>query len=79
MDVGVNSNDPFWWNPVSHAGGRQCVRPSQERETSVNSDRGGGDDGDEGEGDGKWRFLTHQVLSVRGPEFASSYRLLRTR
>lgn len=43
MDVGVNSNDPFWWNPVSHAGGRQCVRPSQERETSVNSDRGGGD------------------------------------
>lgn len=46
MDVGVNSNDPFWWNPVSHAGGRQCVRPSQERETSVNSDRGGGDEGD---------------------------------
>lgn len=55
------------------------MRPSQERETSVNSDRGGGDDGDEGEGDGKWRFLTHQVLSVSGPEFASSYRLLRTR
>lgn len=52
MDVGVNSNDPFWWNPVSHAGGRQCVRPSQERETSVNSDRGGGDEGDGDEGDG---------------------------
>lgn len=68
------------------------MRPSQERETSVNSDRGGGDEGDGDEGDGdvvtmamrvrvmaNGVFLTHQVLSVSGPEFASSYRLLRTR